>query len=561
VSETCRASEWQSHGRGTAYCLSLLSTTEWLQINIPTMDLNSVKSPLNFIQHLLDDEAVQVLGNYESWWQAEGMAISETVDRAGTPWLRMFDELGRRRDEILFPNCYWQMLRKGYETGAIWRAGEGRSLKMHYLIDYFTCFFDPGLGCPYIVSLSTTVPIIKYGSPEAKARFLPHLLRRDGTNWQGATWMTEIKGGSDLGSNVETVARKVPQTSQSAEELWLLNGDKYFASNVGAEVAIVAARPEQSGTGVRPVDHLQDARPTSSPHGLALFLVPRYRDGHAATSAPGSVPGAIATGSPDNRQLNYFIRRLKNKIGTRSVPTGEVELRDSEAYLLGNTEWGIYLILESLNLSRVGNIVGSVALAQRALADALRFAEARIAFGKPIIRQPLLRRQCEQRLEELRQARALMWTAIELLDEVWSETPRYSDRYHLFRLVTHLAKYWTAELAVQLAKWNMEVHGGMGVLAEYAAERWLREAMILPIWEGTPHRQMLDGLEVMERKRAHEMLFAELAPFADKEELKVIASRVERHLRLSSEEKEAGIEDIFRDLARFTARALAKGTE
>src|SRR5260370_1183053 len=98
-------------------------------------------------------------------------------------------------------------------------------------------------------------------------------------------------------------------------------------------------------------------------------------------------------------------------------------------------------------------------------------------------------------IAQLQDARALMWEAIQLLDQVWKETPRYSDRYHLFRLVAHLAKYWTAELAVQFAKWNMEVHGGMGVLAEYSAERWLREAMILPIWEGTPHRQMLDGLE------------------------------------------------------------------
>ena len=285
--------------------------------------------------------------------------------------------------------------------------------------------------------------------------------------------MTEIKGGSDLGANVETVAR--PERDR-----WILNGDKYFASNVGAELAIVAARPEGA---------------LQTPQGLALFLVPRYRE---------------------DGQLNYFIRRLKNKIGTRSVPTGEVELRDSEAYLLSKQEWGIYLILESLNLSRVGNIVGSVALAQRALADAFTFAEGRVAFGKAIIEHPLLRRQFKERLAQLRDARALMWEAIQLLDEVWQETPRYSDRYHLFRLVTHLAKYWTAELAVQFAKWNMEVHGGMGVLAEYSTERWLREAMILPIWEGTPHRQMLDGLEVMERKRAHELLFAHLAPHADK---------------------------------------------
>jgi acyl-CoA dehydrogenase len=508
------------------------------------MDLQSLKSPLAFLAELVPDFQLALLKNYESWWRAEGMSISDAVDRAGTPWLRMFDQFGKRIDEILFPPDYWKMLKRGYEAGAIWRAFEGDSLKMHYLIDYVTCFFDAGLGCPYIVSLSTTVPLRKYGTPELQERFLPHLLRRDGTNWQGATWMTEVKGGSDLGANVETVARPVQQTIQSADnltssDLWILNGDKYFSSNVGAELAIVAARPEtspQGGTGVPPVNHAQDARATSTPHGLALFLVPRYRE---------------------DGELNYFIRRLKNKIGTRSVPTGEVELRESEAYLLGSQESGIYLILESLNLSRMGNIAGSVALAQRVLADALIFAEQRMAFGKPIVRHPLMRRQFDERFAQLRNARALMWEAIQLLDEVWQETPRYSDRYHLFRLVAHLAKYWTAELAVQFAKWNMEVHGGMGVLAEYSAERWLREAMILPIWEGTPHRQMLDGLEVMERKRAHEMLFEHLAPHADKRELQEISSRIENHLQLPAEEKEAGIEPVFRDLAAFTAQTLA----
>ncbi len=538
------------------------------------MNLQFLSSPLAFIENLIDDEAAAVLSDYESWWLAEGMSISESVDRAGTPHLRMFDQIGHRVDELLFQPEYWKMLRKGYETGSLWRAFAGNSLKTHYLIDYVTCFFDAGLGCPHIVSLSTTVPLKKYGTPELQERFLLPLLRRDGTNWQGATWMTEVKGGSDLGANVETVARPTG-------DHWLLTGDKYFASNVGAEVAIVAARPEGAPTG---------------PKGLALFLVPRYRSdfhGVAVTdssrrqagvpqrgipagvevrSTPPPEPLPLMIPQPDlagvnkGSDLNYFIRRLKPKIGTRSVPTGEVELRDSEAYLLGKPEWGIYLILESLNLSRVGNIVGSVALAQRALADALTFAETRVAFGRPIVEHPLLRRQFAERFAQLSDARALMWEAIQLLEEVWQETPRdksnehsgYSDRYHLFRLVTHLAKYWTAELAVQFAKWNMEVHGGMGVLAEYSAERWLREAMILPIWEGTPHRQMLDGLEVMERKRAHELLFEHLAPHADPSELQNISSRIENHLRLPPEEKEAGIESVFNELAAFTARTLAR---
>jgi len=134
----------------------------------------------------------------------------------------------------------------------------------------------------------------------------------------------------------------------------------------------------------------------------------------------------------------------------------------------------------------------------------------------------------------------------------------YSDRYHLFRLVAHLAKYWTAEFAVETAKWAMEVRGGLGGLAGYGAERWLREAMILAIWEGTSHRQILDGLEVMERKRAHKMLFRGLAEIAPSKELQDMESEVEQHLKLPPEEREALAEPLFRRLAILTAETLAR---
>jgi Acyl-CoA dehydrogenases len=140
-------------------------------------------------------------------------------------------------------------------------------------------------------------------------------------------------------------------------------------------------------------------------------------------------------------------------------------LRHSEAYLLGLAEWGIYLILETLNLSRVANSVGSVALAQRALADAIDYAHRRQAFGKPIAEHPLLRHQIEKRVVALEAAFALAWEAVRLLDQLWQATPRYPEQYHLFRLLAHLAKYWTAEYAVQTAKWAMEIYGGIGTLA------------------------------------------------------------------------------------------------
>jgi acyl-CoA dehydrogenase len=478
--------------------------------------LDTLRSPLSFLRSRLSAiPHLEVLEAEQQWWTSEGMAISGAIDRAGTPWVRMFDRSGIRCDEILYPPEYQTMLRKGYRAGVVWRALEENSLLATYLLIQAISFYDPGICCPYTVSLGTAVPLLKYGDADSKARFLPQLLRKDDSVWQGATWMTEIEGGSDLGAGVKTIAR--PGTDG-----WLLTGDKYFASNAAAELAVVAARPEGAAPGVR---------------GLALFLVPRYRQ---------------------RGTLNRLIRRLKDKTATRSVPTGEIELRDSEAYLLGSTHAGIYLILEVLNLSRVANSMVSVALAQRAMAEALAYAECRVAFGKRIVDHPLLQHQFAVRLQGLRGAFALAWESVCLLDQVWRERPPYSERYHLFRLVAHLAKYWTAEFAVDSAKWAMEVHGGLGVLAEYGVERWLREAMILAIWEGTSHRQILDGLEVMERKQAHKMLFAQLAKTSTPQELQELEAEVQRLLNLPADEKEAQAETLFRRLAVFTADQLSK---
>jgi alkylation response protein AidB-like acyl-CoA dehydrogenase len=361
--------------------------------------------------------------------------------------------------------------------------------------------------------MGTSVPVFKYADDETKSKYLPKLTAKDDTVWQGATWMTEIKGGSDLGNNIKTTAVKDGNS-------WKLTGDKYFCSNAGSELAVVAARPENVEKGVK---------------GIALFLVPRYRE---------------------NGKLNYTIRRLKDKIATRSVPTGEVDLRDSDAFLLGNQELGIYVIMEVLNISRVANSVGSVALAQRAISEAFNFAKNRRAFGKPIIEHSLLNKQFEERYRQLQNTFSLAWEAVRLLDEVWNEKPPYSDRYHLFRLIAHLAKYWTAEFAVDTAKWAMEVHGGLGTLQEYPVERWLREAMILSIWEGTSHRQILDGLAVMEKKNVHRVLAESLSTYGNKTCLTEVCNSIDHILSLQKDEKEASAENVFREFAKVVSISL-----
>jgi alkylation response protein AidB-like acyl-CoA dehydrogenase len=471
-------------------------------------------TPLAYLKHQLGALPCEdALTAYQQWWETTGRALSETIDRWGTPTLRQHDRFGQRVDEIVLPAGYPELVQEGYKHGVVWRVIEQQDWASSFALGYLTAYYDAGLYCPHTVSLSTAVPLAKYGAPTLKERYLPLLLRRDGTAWQGATWMTEVGGGSDLGANVQTVA--IPDG-----DAYRLIGAKYFCSNVNAELAVVAARPQGAPSGVR---------------GLALFLVPRYRE---------------------DGSLNFTIRRIKDKIGTRAVITGEVDLHDSVSYLLGSVDAGVYLILEVLNISRVANSVGSVALIQRALDEAELFAQGRVVFSKPLAEQPLMRRQIARWRSTLQHVFALAWESVRLLAEVWTQTPPYSPRYHLFRLMTHLAKYWTAEQAAQAAKWCMEAHGGAGVLEEYGVERLLREAMVLPIWEGGSHRQMLDALEAMQRRSAHTLLLEHLAPLADPAELDSWRVRFDAYLQQPPEVQEAELETLIPPLAAWIGQTL-----
>lgn len=489
-----------------------------------TVDLTaeSPRSPVEFLEQMLGCNlpSEAMLREYDAWWQAEGSAISASIDRAGTPHLRTFDVQGQRVDEIQYSAEQRRLIQQGQQAGCVSRYLVQECLAPSYLLGYVTSFYDVGVTCAHTVSLATAHILDKYGPPEIRPRVLPDYRRG---LLQGATWFTEVGGGTDLGASVQTVARRA--TDQEGDH-WRLTGDKYFCSNVGADYALVAARPESAPGGIR---------------GLALFLVPRMNDAGA---------------------LNYNIRRLKDKIGTHSVPTGEVEFRDAEAYLMGEASDGIYLIGEVLNLSRVANSLASVALAQRALADAMTFAEKRMVFGKQLIDQPLLGMQFETRYRALEWAFALAWEVAQLANLTARELPGlYSDDYTRFRLLAHLAKFWTAEIAVDCARWAMEVHGGAGVLAENGVERWLRDAMILSLWEGPTNVQALGVLDLIARKNAHRLLFDALRADADPDSLGPMQDEISGWLALSSNEREAEAERMVRGLAQFTAPTLRQRLE
>ncbi len=387
--------------------------------------------------------------------------IADFVDRNAVPELVMFDLDGQRVDRARLAPAHARLL---HDLAPINRPPyEGGSWHHHFTLGYLLA--DTGLYCSLIVTNQTAYAIYKY-APQ-KQEWLEPLL--SGEAW-GATWMTETQGGSDLGAN-RTLARLENGT-------WRLYGqDKYFASNAGlADIALVTARLEGAPPG---------------PKGISLFLLPRLNE---------------------HDQLNFTVRRLKRKSATRAVPTGEVELNGSLAYLVGEAELGIYYTLENLTVSRLANAIGAMGLARKAHLEALFRVRARQAFAARLDEHPLVKRDLTDLAVRTAGGLALAFHAVQAFDRSWNEQPPYSSDYHYARFLSHLAKNRTAEHAVAATQLVMELFGGLGFLEDYAVSRLHREALVTAIWEGTSNIQALDMLEVLHKKHAYEAFLDEFMP-------------------------------------------------
>ncbi len=387
----------------------------------------------------------------------EAYRIADHVDKEAQPVLVMYDLEGNRVDRVRLSPAQEALNQR---LAAINRAPyQGGSWHHHFALGYLLA--DPGLYCIQTITNCVVYSIHKY-APQL-AHWKAQLLSGQAF---GATWMTEVQGGSDLGANR---VRALPEGG-----VWRLWGDKYFSSGAGlTDYAIVSARPEGAPAG---------------PKGIALFLVPRL---------------------DSQGRLNYRVRRLKDKLATRAVPSGEVDFDHSEAHLVGRAEEGIYYILETLTLSRLANACGAMGLARKAQLEALFRTQQRVAFGRPLNQHPLIRRDLADLAVRIAGGLALTFRAVAAWDEAWTETPPYSPRYHYARLLAHLAKARTAEHGTYCTQLAMELFGGVGFVEDFAIARLAREALITPIWEGPANVQALDTLEVLFRKGAAEPFLAE----------------------------------------------------
>ena len=393
-----------------------------------------------------------------------------------TPVLHSRDRFGNDIQRIEYHPAYRELERVGFGEFGIHAMSHRKGI-LGWAETYpaaakhaFTYLFNQaefGMGCPLNVTDGAAMLLARYGDPMLQAKYLDRLTETDMRRLtQGAQFMTEKEGGSDVGS-LTTIAR--PEGDR-----WRLIGDKWFCSNADAEVAMLLARPEGAVGGTR---------------GVGLFLMPRHLD--------------------DGSVNSYRIVRLKDKLGTRSMASGEIKLEGAVAYAVGKLDRGFVQMAEMVNWSRLSNGVKSTALMRRALHDALTVANGRSAFGRRIIELPLARRQLLKLMLPLEQALSMSFVTADALDR--AEIGGSQEAAALVRMLTPVLKYRSTRDARKMTGDALEFRGGIGYVEEFACARLLRDAHLGSIWEGTGNIVALDALtRAVGRHSAEAALAADL---------------------------------------------------
>jgi acyl-CoA dehydrogenase len=382
----------------------------------------------------------------------------QLASRAEEPALTAWDGWGRRVDRIA-PAPSWReaaalAARHGLVATAYERRLGARS-RLHQMA--MVHLLEPSLdvySCPLAMSDGAARTLLDQAGPELAARAVPRLTSRDPARaWTSGQWMTELAGGSDV-SGTETVARREAGG-------WRLHGTKWFASAADADMALALARPEGNPAGSR---------------GLALFYL-ELRDA-------GGRPNGVT------------VLRLKEKLGTRKLPTAELRLDGARAEPVQGLSDGVRAVAPLLTVTRTWNAVAAAAGMARALALARDHARRRVAFGAPLRAKPLHRDTLAALEAEREAAFLLAFRAVELLGLAEGPEAGPGDRA-LLRVVAPLAKLTTARQAVAVASEALECFGGAGYVEDTGLPRLLRDAQVLPIWEGTTNVLSLEVLRAL----------------------------------------------------------------
>ena len=418
---------------------------------------NAYRSDRN-LQALLSRSAPWLTGDDAERLSSFGGWVASTVDeqadytnRFAPPVLETLDEGGRPRSVVRHNPLYAAVHREVYERGIVGLnyGPEPRPYTLTFALGYLLAQSDISIHCPVTLTGAVAHVLDRFAPEQVRDAHLTALTRMDGTAATGGTWVTEKQGGSDVGAT-ETVARRT-------NEGIVLSGLKWFASNVDGGLALTLARPEGAAGGGS---------------GLGLYLVPAR--------------------SPDGAPNRYRIRRLKDKLGTRGLATGEIELEDAHAVEVAPPPGGLRTMMAALGYSRIHNAMASAGIQRRAFAESLAHAETRSAFGNRLAAYPMVQDQLVEMQVRLEASVALAFAAARAFDAAQSEPAEQP----WMRLVTALAKYLTAEWAITATSRAVEILGGNGYTEEYPTARLYRDAQVLTVWEGPPNIQALEVLRL-----------------------------------------------------------------
>ena len=439
------------------------------------------------------------------------------------PVLRQYDGWGRRVDEIETAQG-WDTLRQAsarhglvalpYEESARTTYGAGARV-VHLALLHLYSPESATYSCPVAMSDGAAAVLGAPGiDPGVRDVVLPRLLSRDpDVAWTSGQWMTETEGGSDVGRG-STAAAQDGGT-------WRLTGEKWFCSATTSEVSIALARPEGRERGSK---------------GLSCFLIPRYAD------VADIIAGRPLRGHETAPGLR--LHRLKDKLGTRALPSAEVGLEGAEAFPLGDPAVpGLSRMMQLVQITRLHNAAAAAASMRRGLMLVRNHAAAREAFGAKLDQQPLHRETLAWLAVDAEAAFAMTAAAWAHLGRVEVDGDAASAR--VLRLSATLVKALTGKLAVASASEYVECFGGAGFIEDTGVPRLLRDTQVLPIWEGTTNVLSLDVLRALVRDDV-------LEPYADSVSAAADAARDSGDPWLSPVAA-----DVAAALTRVTERAAA----
>ena len=416
----------------------------------------------------------------------------QLADRLNEPKLTQWDAWGNRIDTVEVTPLWREAERIAVNYGLVATAYEqkhGSLSRVHQCA--LAYLFTPSTdiySCPLAMTDGAARTLLGSGNQALIDRAVPHLISRNPEDfWTAGQWMTELTGGSDVGLS-ETVAKRdenretgekgngqtqdsgLLSTQPSSLETWRLYGNKWFASAITSQMALTLARPEGNPPGGR---------------GLALFYL-ELRD-------------------ESGRLRNIQINRLKDKLGTRKVPTAELTLVGTPAQLVKGPTDGVRSIAPLLNITRLWNGISAVALMRRGVALAVDYARRRTAFGAKLAEKPLHMDTLAGLQAEAEAAFHLAFYVAELTGRAETDATNTKNAFAnidedetlLLRLLTPVMKLTTGKQAVLVLSEVIEALGGAGYVEDTGLPQLLRDSQVLPIWEGTTNVLSLDTLRAL----------------------------------------------------------------